>query len=202
MERNYMKILIEGTDFSGKTTLAKKIKKYIDQHDSCIYFHMPKGRTEESRTLYDNIKSERRTGAKDIKILLSHYYNSEYVLNTNSNMVVDRSILSFCCYQNIDPELIKQMMVSFEIPTLEFDLAFCYVCDGDAIKERMNRTNDSLDEYYLSNVANIMKNYSIFPHTDLFDCERHNRYFIDSSDMSEDDMFEGAKEVIDEVLFG
>ena len=198
-----MKILIEGTDYSGKSTLAKDLKRWFEteKQQSFVYYHNPKGLTPESNELYESIKNETDMREKEIKILLSHSINQKEIdsISQTQNVIVDRSIYTFYAYQMNhlnDQEICDLVYKAFDFPNFSFDAAFCLTSEKHIARLRAQKRvdNDPLDDYFLNNFFKVKRIFDCFDQTNLIDSNVKKLY--DTSEMTHSDLLEKAKRTI------
>ena len=174
-----MIVLIEGVDFTGKTTIAQMLKKHIDSisDDGCVYFHNPEGLNDESRELYDKIKNTKDQTLKDIYLLQSHYLNQKKInkLAKTTNVVVDRSIFTYCMYNmnGDDDSVISLTEHLFDFPKYHFDYAIGLNADIEELQRRAKNRghNDVLDDYFLKHLVSIKRHMDNFEYTTVFDSD-------------------------------
>ena len=198
-----MKILIEGCDFSGKTTLAKNLKYYIEKnYDSCEYYHNPKGHLEISRNLYEEIKQETDEVIKNTKLLLSHANNVKEInkIATNNHTVVDRSIFSYYAYQlrHKSIEDTYQLFydyLGFSQQDFYFDVAVGLTANLEDLKKRAKKQNDELDDYFIQNMFEIKACFDNFKDDILIDSPVKLSY--NTSMFGEQDLLNEITRVLD-----
>lgn len=191
-----MKILIEGADYTGKTTVAKKLKKHIDKNykDGCIYFHNPEGLNNHSIQLYEKIKNTNDLTLKSIYLLESHHINQQTIdeLSQKTNVVVDRSIFSYRCYQMIqfsEEQTLSLINEYFNLPKFDFDCAIGLTATKEELIRRAKerKGNDSLDDYFLQNIERVTEMFESFEETQIIESPRKVCY--DTTSMSIDDVY-------------
>lgn len=149
-------IVIEGTDFSGKTTTAKNLASNI----GAMFFACPKGETQLSETLYERLKSDTVDArTKDAITLALHVENSKRILcraSEGQDIVVDRNYLSLLAYaQNYFRDFITMNQHYYKL--FEPDLTVILYAQDDILLKRYAERNelDALDEYFKDNIKRI-----------------------------------------------
>lgn len=158
-------ILIEGSEATGKSTVAKELAKYYGG----IHYHNPAGISESSNKLYDYIKDNANALCDDAMLLLmlsSHITNITEMnaLKASGEVVVcDRSILSSFAY-NSDYSAYKfrKLLKYARVPELDYDNVFILYSTKKTILERLysRNDNDPLDDVFINKIDNIIKRYN------------------------------------------
>lgn len=154
-------ILIEGYDFTGKTSVCNHL---VEEYDG-YYFHNPEGKTDLTRTTYNLIKDNKNMDetTKLLLILSTFSENINYInkmKHDGKTIIVDRGILSVYCYQFINFESFTNLMSIIDMPKMEVDEVFVLTASIEALKDRMQkRGEDNLDSYFFTNIEKIMTKY-------------------------------------------
>lgn len=163
-----MLIQVEGSDFTGKTTISGIIKEYLDDttNRETVYFHNPSGNSDISNYIYDYIKSDECIGNEKISMMLatlSKNFNDIRELSKHYNVVMDRGLISFYVYQfrQLSPSTFYTMLDLFNFEDINFDKTFILTCSDDELERRAKgrETNDELDNYFLERIHEINKTY-------------------------------------------
>lgn len=155
--------IIEGMDYTGKTTVAKKLAEHYDG----MYIHSPTGSLVDPFVgdVYDILK-EHPDMRRSTKAALMLACNIECCRGANEakengeTVFMDRSIFSMYPYQKISINELKAMTTLFNFEFPNFDEMFLLTADVSSILLRHElRDSDNLDDYFLANMERIRKNY-------------------------------------------
>jgi len=158
-------ILFEGTDYSGKTSVAKALAA---RDQTGTYYHSPSGSTDTTHALYEILKSDAPDINVDVKLLLMLAANvlginamNSLKMVHNQNVYADRSILSMLVYQSVPIVMYNDLSKIFTIPTLDVDHVFLFTADTETLMHRFRtRTNkDNLDDFFMKHLYDICKRY-------------------------------------------
>lgn len=192
-------IVIEGYDGTGKTTLAQRL---ASEHDArsvtesvSVFFPNPKGVTEFTQDMY-SLMRKYTTLDEDVKLLMfmaNHIINIKLMneLKNDGHLVIcDRSILSTLAYQFLTVRRLKELLMTLNVPILNYDKAFVLTASTEAIKSRMmSRGTDTLDDYFMSNLAAIRTCY----HTMTYDIYSEDKcVMIDTSNLTPDEVYKSV----------
>ena len=163
-----MLVQVEGSDFTGKTTISGIIKDYLNEttNKKTVYFHNPTGNSEISNYIYNYIKSNECIGNEKISMMLaalSKNFNDIRELSNHYNVVMDRGLISFYVYQfrQLSPSTFYTMLDLFNFEDIEFDKTFILTCSDDELERRVKgrNDNDELDNYFLERIHEINNTY-------------------------------------------
>lgn len=163
-------IVIEGVDYTGKTTLARELTK----RTGGVYYHSPSGQAGMvTEDLYGLLRGRQMQDGTKAAIMLAT--NIENITRMNElkaegeTVIADRSIFSMFAYQGLP---IKETLTLFNVPQFDYDLVVHLDAKYHTILERHNaRGADALDEYFIEHQKRIEWTYSENFH-DYFDIKR------------------------------
>lgn len=163
-----MLVQVEGSDFTGKTTICKLLQDYLDETTNIetVYYHNPTGHSKISGQIYDYIKSGSCNSNEKIVMMmaaLTKNFNEIKELSKTNNVVVDRGLISFYVYQfrNLSPSTFYTMLDLFNFTDLDFDKTFILTCsDEEMIRRAEERdNNDVLDSFFMTRIHEINNTY-------------------------------------------
>lgn len=178
-----MFIVVEGGEFTGKTTLIENIKK----HFSNAIYTRGLGGSDTAKIIRELLMRKDLNISKSTKtdlIMNSLITTDQSIVKPNnpSNLIIcDRWIPSFYAYQHVyagKPKLRRQFEQYFDYQSKDSrdvdtyrvtvpDYTIYLVADKYTILSRLKyrKDLDNLDEYYLKNIDRIKEEYTRFQET-------------------------------------
>lgn len=146
-------LILEGSDFVGKTTIAKALVEELNKIGKKAYYFREPGSTESGEKIRNSI-FEIGPDKMDIKTTMLLYFAARSELyekeikpleNEDCIIVMDRSFYSSCIYQDMElSKLLYNEVINCTIPTSIYVLTV----NNEIIAERAKNRDDSETNYF------------------------------------------------------
>lgn len=196
-------ILVEGSNFSGKTTFSNELKSYIEKHyEIPIVIEKEPSNNSISRSILNSdelekfFKDHKYMGADTRKLFEYYFFMASRAHSLSivaekmkDNLIIlDRSFISTCVFQHrvkyiLNLNILKENILLYETIGQEIfgdksimfpDIIFYLKIDAETYIHRMKSRGSAIDDFDDINISDIENKINMY--NDVFDSLKDTKY--------------------------